>query len=65
MYHNILVSFVILMVVQPNDFVEHDWWKYWLIYLSSTILISALSFEFFEKHFLKWKDKFAVILTKR
>jgi len=65
MYHNILVSFVILMVVQPNDFADHEWWKFWLIYIGSTILISALSYEFFEKYFLKWKDKFAVILTRR
>ena len=65
MYHNVLVSFVILLLVQPYDFDDADWWKFWLVYLGATILISALSFELFEKHFLRWKERFAVIFTRR
>lgn len=65
MYHNILISFVMLMLVQPCDFGDDDWWLFWLVYLGATIVISALSFELFEKHFLRWKERFAVILTRR
>ncbi len=65
MYHNILISFVMLLLVQPFDFTDEDWWLFWLVYLGATILLSALSYELFEKHFLRWKEKFAVILTRR
>lgn len=63
MYHNMLIvpiNFKIMPFIGSTNK-----WVFAVVYLSLTILISALSYELFEKRILKFKDKFAIIATRR
>jgi peptidoglycan/LPS O-acetylase OafA/YrhL len=63
MYHNMLIA-PITMKLMPY-IGSNNKWVFATIYLSLTILVSALSYELFEKRILKYKDKFAIIATRR
>jgi peptidoglycan/LPS O-acetylase OafA/YrhL len=61
-YHNILLPFVVKRMYK---------WEmqsaivFWLIYMVSVLLVSALSYEFLEKRILRFKDRFAVVASQR
>lgn len=63
LWHNILFPFIIKKIVW--DYKLDGFFMFWLIYLSITFLLAVISYELFEKHFLKLKDRFAVIQTLR
>ena len=60
-YHPFLIFVLSTILIKFNI---ADIYKYPIVYISilgTTILISYLSFEFFEKKFIKLKNRFAVI----
>ncbi len=62
MYHMIVVTFVLFVFLRIQNIVSlKDWQTIVLINISSvllTILISHISFRYFESHFLNLKEKF-------
>lgn len=63
MYHNIIFGMLIQKVVWR--FHLEGFWKFWIIYIPTVFIISIISYELFEKHFLKLKDRFAIVKTSR
>jgi peptidoglycan/LPS O-acetylase OafA/YrhL len=63
MYHNMLIVPITMKLMPWIGSTNR--WVFALLYVSLTILVSALSYELFEKRILKFKDKFAVIATRR
>jgi peptidoglycan/LPS O-acetylase OafA/YrhL len=63
MYHNILFGIIFKKIIWNNNL--FGFWIFWVIYLSIVLVIAVLSFELFEKHILKLKDRFAVVRTNR
>jgi peptidoglycan/LPS O-acetylase OafA/YrhL len=63
MYHNLLFSMLYQKIIWPLK-IDGFWW-FWLVYISVVLLISIVSFEFLEKPILKWKDRFAIVQTRR
>ena len=62
MYHNILFSVVFLKILINNNL--YGFWIFWAVYVPMVIILSILSYEFFEKHFLKLKSRFALVKTR-
>ncbi len=60
MYHNILIGFSIWLITKAFG-IEHYNIALYLSSFALTILVSALSYEFFERPFLKLKEKFTVV----
>ncbi|MCA6362320.1 MAG: acyltransferase [Bacteroidetes bacterium] len=63
MYHNMLIAPISMKIMPAIG--SANKWVFASIYLSLTTLIAALSYELFEKRILKFKDKFAIIATRR
>ncbi len=63
MYHNIVFNILFDKVIYEYQLMGVYW--FWPIYLTTVFTISVLSYELFEKHFLKLKDHFAIIKTRR
>ena len=62
MYHNIVFYFLFNEVIYKYQLLSVFW--FWPIYLLTVFGLSVLSYELFEKHFLKLKDRFAVVQTR-
>lgn len=62
-YHNMLIEPFITKVIYR--FSIKSFWVYELGYLAVVIGISILSYELFEKYFLRLKQKFEIIKTER
>lgn len=62
-YHNLLLPFVCVNIIYTYDI--KSWLVFWPLYLLCLFVVSILSFELFEKHFLKLKERFVVIQTRR
>ncbi|UKN00422.1 acyltransferase [Paracrocinitomix mangrovi] len=63
LFHNIL-----LLVLIDKFFMKYEvynWFLFWLIYPIVVIVVSVFSFEIFEKQFLKMKERFAVVKTRK
>lgn len=60
-YHNIIVSIILKKFLIPTD--NKSSIVFWAVYLSSTILLSIISYECYEKWFLKLKKRYQVIRT--
>lgn len=63
LFHNIVVIIVIKEILLNNHIYAP--WAFVLVYLSVVILISIISFEFYEKWFLRFKERFAVVQTRK
>ncbi len=63
MFHNFVVVIVIKKILLNNDL--KSGWLFALVYGIVSIVIPILSFEGFEKWFLKLKERFAVILSRK
>ena len=63
MYHNILFGVLFQKILLNNQL--QGFWIFWVIYLSIVVILSILSYEIFEKHFLKLKTHFAIVKTDR
>lgn len=63
MYSNILVTIIIEKIILPNNL--YNFYIYMLLNIVLSIVISIISYELFEKQFLKLKSKFEVIKTRR
>lgn len=62
-FHNILVVIVIKKILLNNNL--DSWWMFAVIYPLMTILVSIISFELLEKPFLRLKERFARIPTRK
>ena len=63
MYHNILLLIVIKKILLNNTI--ESWTVFWIVYPACAILLSIISFELLEKRFLKLKERFAVVKTRK
>jgi peptidoglycan/LPS O-acetylase OafA/YrhL len=63
MYHNILVIIVIKEILLNNKLFSGV--TFTIVYLSSVIVISIISFELYEKWFLRLKERFSVVQTRK
>lgn len=63
MYGNIILLIMIKKISQPYNFKNLA--LLYLIAFSLSIIIPIISYELFEKHFLKLKNRFALIKTRR
>jgi peptidoglycan/LPS O-acetylase OafA/YrhL len=63
MYHNILFGILFQKILLNNQLT--GFWIFWVIYLAIVVALAVLSYELFEKHILKLKDRFAIIQTHR
>ena len=61
-YHNIFVGFAIQVFLLRYHL---NFWIYFLLYIMGTILLSIISWEFFEKPILKFKKRFEIVKTNR
>ena len=62
-YHNMIIDAYISKVVYR--FGIHNMVLYFVVYFVILILISVMSYELYERYFLKLKDKFALVKTER
>lgn len=63
MFHNFVVVIVIKKVLLNNHLDET--WQFIVVYIAACLLVAIISFEGYEKWFLKLKEKFSVILSRR
>lgn len=63
MFHNFVVVIVIKKILLNNDLTSG--WLFALVYAVVSIIIPIISFEGFERWFLKLKERFAVILSRK
>ncbi len=63
MFHNIIIIIVIKKILINNQI--YSWTIYWIVYIFMTLILAIISFEFFEKQFLKFKDRFTIIKTRK
>jgi len=63
MYHNILFNALFDKLIWRYHL--QGFWIFWVIYLVIVLVLSVISYELFEKSFLKLKDRFAVVSTSR
>lgn len=63
LWHNILFTFIMKKIVWTYEL--DGFITFWIIYLSITLALAILSYELIEKHFLKLKNRFAIIHTYR
>lgn len=61
-FHNMLFAIIFTKIIDP--FGMPNMYFYLFILFSMTIVLSILSYEFFEKKFLKMKTRFEVIRTR-
>jgi peptidoglycan/LPS O-acetylase OafA/YrhL len=61
MYHTIAVAIGVKLAM---NFQQSNWVSY-LLTFALTIIISAISYQYFEKPFLKIKEKFTTINSKK
>lgn len=64
-YH-MLVILVLKAVIKPIG-LTHSWESYAFVYLAvsvTTILLSYISYQFFERPFLKMKNRFTIVLSQ-
>ncbi|HRD57524.1 MAG TPA: acyltransferase [Ferruginibacter sp.] len=59
----LVITFMVKVLKIPNSFFAYDI-LYFIIATAATAGLAWLSYEFFEKRFLKLKDKFAIIKTR-
>ena len=62
-YHNMIINVYISKIVYKWGI--HNMFVYFVCYFAILFLLSALSYELYEKHFLKLKNKFALVKTER
>jgi peptidoglycan/LPS O-acetylase OafA/YrhL len=62
-YHNMIIDVYISKFVKKLAI--HNMMLYFICYFAFLFIISALSYELYEKYFLKLKNKFALIKTER
>lgn len=63
MIHNMLILIVVKKIMLNNSIEEG--WVFWLVYTLMTFIIVVFSFEFYEKPFLKLKERFSVVRTRK
>lgn len=63
MFHNIMVIIVIKKILINNQI--YSWTIFGITYVAVTILIAIISFEFYEKWFLRFKERFAMVKTRK
>ncbi len=63
MYHNIMVIIVIKEILLNNNLYSAITFS--IVYITAVLLISIISFEFYEKWFLRLKERFAVVQTRK
>lgn len=63
MFSNILIPIIIEKIIVPYNAV--NMYFYFFLNIALTIIISIISYELFEKQFLKLKAKFEVVKTSR
>jgi peptidoglycan/LPS O-acetylase OafA/YrhL len=63
MYSNILIAIIIEKIIAPYNMV--NMYLYFFLNIALTIIISIISYEVFEKQFLKLKTRFEVVKTSR
>lgn len=63
MFHNIVVIIVIKEILINNNLYSPV--VYTIVYLSVVILVSIISFEFYEKQFLRFKERFSLVKTRK
>jgi peptidoglycan/LPS O-acetylase OafA/YrhL len=63
MYSNILIAIIIEKIIAPYNMV--NMYLYFFLNIALTIIISIISYELFEKQFLKLKTRFEVVKTSR
>lgn len=63
LFHNILIV-PISMHIMPK-IPNHNRWEFAAIYIIASFAIASLSYEFIEKRILRFKERFAVIATRR
>jgi len=63
MYHNIVLLIVIKKILLNNRI--ESWTIFWIVYPLMAILLAIISFELYEKWFLKLKEKFSVVKTRK
>ena len=63
MFHNIMVIIVIKEILLNNNLYSPI--VFALAYIGAVILISIISFELYEKWFLRLKERFAVVQTRK
>lgn len=63
MYHNLLFAFIVKRLMY--GFGYSNFYLFIGIYFAMVLLLSVLSYELLERHFLKFKDRFAIIKTYR
>ncbi len=59
----LVITFMVKVLKIPNSFFAYDI-LYFILATAATAGLAWLSYEFFEKRFLKLKDKFAIIKTR-
>ena len=62
-YGLIVLEICIKKIMEPNHI--NNLYLYWLFAIGGTILASALSFEIFERQFLRLKRKFETVRIKK
>jgi peptidoglycan/LPS O-acetylase OafA/YrhL len=63
MFHNILIIIVIKKILINNQI--YSWTIFWITYILMTLILAYISFEFYEKKFLKLKEKFSIVKTRK
>lgn len=63
MYHNILFPALFQKIIWRYQL--QGFWLFWFLYIAAVLVISVMSYELFEKQFLKLKDRFAIVRTER
>lgn len=63
MYHNVIIMIIIQQFMIPYG--NGNLYLYLLIYLSSTLLVSVISYECIERPFLRLKSTFEIIHTRQ
>lgn len=63
LWHNVLIGLIFETIIYKYNLAGV--YKFWPIYLGITFAISILSYELIEKQFLRLKDRFAIVATRR
>lgn len=63
LYHNIFLLILIKKILLNNRL--DSWPLFWVTYVCGTLLLSVISFELIEKWFLRFKERFSVVKTRK
>ena len=61
MFHNILIGVIDIKILPPLSMINI--WAFWFFYLVLSIGLPIISYQFFEKYFLRLKRKFELVRT--